>query len=188
MLKRISRIQARNPPTPTPFPIPRRQETPIPAKLWDPANKPRWVYIVLQVKRALDEAEPLWKQVFFTQVYLRFVRFCFFVLGVPPARFDENGQPVWVELRGGLLDHWRAEQAAERPQHSFQKVPLDSLLSEATSCRSEEQVFPLSNARKQYENNGHPTVEFKQSDVNRLDEKIAATDSLVTRVRELTAQ
>lgn len=136
-----------------------------------------------QRKYDIDRDSPWWKRLFFWFVYMPFVRFSFFKMGIVAMdHVDREGRLGWLERQGVWSEEWRALQDAERyPFGGVERLAFNSA-EDACTCAPRSQ-FPNSTASTKYERLDAETVPIEQSKLERLSRKLLETDPVVHRYR-----
>lgn len=151
------------------------------------ADRLRECFESFQLKYDVDAGSPWWRKLFFWYVYLPFVRFAYFTVGIVPLdHVNEQGQLGWLERQTIWSEKWRAEKDAARyPFGGVQRLPFDIEEQEETCAPQCE--FPNSSAKHRYERRANRTVPVAESALERLERKLLETDPVVNRYRAKSA-
>lgn len=144
---------------------------------------PSELFRVFQWKYKPDSCKPWWKRWYFHWIYLPFARFSYFKMDVVPfERLEPDGSLSWKEDEGYFYDRWRAEQeAAKYPFGGYNPVAINASEQDA-SCKPRCQ-FPQSKARGLYVKHGKRLVELDLAPVERLQQVLQETQSIVDNHR-----
>jgi hypothetical protein len=150
------------------------------------ANKSNYYQLgrVFQWKYDIDAGSPWWKRLYFHLVYLPFLQFSWFVVGlVPPHRREEDGSLSWKEDEGYYFNlDLACVKAAEYPQGGYSVVAVDA--SEPDETIADRSYFPNSRARNLYAQRlRRRTVDVDLPPVESLQKVLEDTQSIVDRFR-----
>lgn len=141
------------------------------------------VYRVFQWKYRVDDCEPWWRRWYFHLVWLPFARFSYLkVRMVPFERLEPDGSLSWKEDQGYFTEEWQAAQVAARYTYGgYNEVCVNA--SENTGTCKPRVRFPNSRARGAYVKHGKRLVEMDVAPVERLQQVLVETQSIVDNFR-----
>ena len=148
-----------------------------------PTGQVNKVYRVFQWKYTVDSNSPWWRKAYFHLVWLPFARFSYLRMGmVPFERLQPDGSLSWKEDQGYFTEEWQAAQRASRyPYGGYNEVALNA--SESTASCKPRCQFPNSSAKGVYVKRGKRLVEMEMAPVERLQQVLQETQSLVDNFR-----
>ena|SRR5687768_5884904 len=139
---------------------------------------------VFEWKYDVDANSPWWKKLYFHVIFLPFLRFSWFVIGlVPPHRKDVDGRLSWKEDLGYYFDLDRANyEASQRLYGGFSIVAVDT--AEADESITDRSYFPNSLARDRYAQVlTRRAVDVDLPPVEQLQQVLQDTQSIVDQFR-----
>ena len=141
------------------------------------------IYRVFQWKYRVDPSEPWWRRWYFHLVWLPLARFSYLkVRMVPFERLEPDGSLSWKEDQGYFTEEWQAAQkAATYTYGGYNPVALNATENTGT-CKPRCQ-FPQSTAKGLYVKHGKRLVELEVAPVERLQQVLQETQSIVDNHR-----
>jgi hypothetical protein len=139
---------------------------------------------VFQWKYDVDASSPWWKKLYFHAIFLPFLRFSWFVIGlVPPHRKEPDGSLSWKEDEGFYFNLDVAHHhAAKYPYGGISIVRVDA--SEPDETVTDRSYFPNSMARERYAQRlSRLTTEVDLPPVESLQRILKDTQGIVDRFR-----
>lgn len=139
---------------------------------------------VFQWKYNVDAKSPWWRRLYFHAIFLPFLRFSWFVIGlVPPHRKDAEGNLSWKEDEGYYFDLDAAcAKAAEYPYGGFSIVAVDT--SEPDETVTDRSYFPNCSASERYAQVlRRRAVDVDLPPVEQLQQVLQDTQNIVDRFR-----
>lgn len=100
------------------------------------------IFITTEVKYGHLEKWPLWKRLFFTQIYRRFFRFSFNYVHIPAqTTIDAHGEICWQEPLGPFSTIEKAVAACHNERCRVETYTLDEPLS--SDSVQVPRIYPL---------------------------------------------
>lgn len=141
------------------------------------------VFLVDVRKYGLDESSPRWRRVFFENIYLPFLRFCFKWLKIPAqGTIHPDGSFSWVENIGVATEMETACAMCKGEFYRVSRLPLNDELP-LESVQYKGHIYPKLAHPNRYNQRVFPLTVVKRADVDLIQKVNAKLDKLLNTAR-----